>query len=144
MNDKESFNNSENNPVETTPWDSVAEDAKTPLEERDGNIQLGVDESLGTEAPAEVDPFDPPLSASDVPPDTLNPDAPPATPDVSPDAPDIPPATPATPEPSEPKTPIEGSEGNTYLNVSETQPTAEPYGGANGENTGDQVNRIES
>lgn len=131
MNDKESFNNSENDPVETTPWDSVAEDAKTPLEERDGNTQLGVDESLGTEAPAEVDPFDPPLSASDVPPDTPSPDAPPATPDVSPDAPDIPPATPET------KTPIEGLEG-------ETQPTAEPYGGANGENTGDQENRIES
>ena len=141
MNDKESFNNSENNPVETTPWDSVAEDAKTPLEERDGNTQLGVDESLGTEAPAEVDPFDPPLSASDVPPDTPNPDAPPATPDV---LPDTPPDTPDTPDPSEPKTPIEGSEGDTYLDVSETQPTAEPYGGANGENTGDQVSRIES
>ena len=128
MNDKESFNNSENNPVETTPWDSVAEDAKTPLEERDGNTQLGVDESLGTEAPAEVDPFDPPLS----------------TPDVPPAAPDAPPATPATPEPSEPKIPLEGREGDTYLDVSETQPTAEPYGGANGENTGDQENRIES
>lgn len=120
MNDKESFNNSENNPVETTPWDSVAEDAKTPLEERDGNTQLDVDERLGTEAPAEVDPFDPPLSAPDIPPATPKPD-------VSPDAPDT----------SEPKTPIEGREG-------ETQPNAEPYGGANGENTGDQENRIES
>ena len=132
MNNKESFNNSENNPVETTPWDSVAEDANTPLEERDGNIQLGVDESLGTEAPAEVDPFDPPLSA---------PDVPPATPDVPPAEPDAPPAT---PEPNEPKTPLEGREGDTYLDVSETQPTAEPYGGANGENTGDQINRVES
>ncbi len=128
MNNKEPFNNSENSPVETTPWDSIAEDANTPLEERDGNTQLGVDESLGTEAPAEVDPFDPPLSA----------------PDVPPAEPDVPPATPATPEPSEPKTPLEGLEGDTYLDVSETQPTAEPYGGANGENTGDQINRVES
>ena len=121
MNDKESFNNSENNPVETTPRDSVAEDANTPL---------GVDESSGTEAPAEVDPFDPPLST---------PDVPPAAPDVLPNTPlpDAPDAPPDSPDPSEPKTPIEGLEG-------ETQPTAEPYGGANGEKTGDQVNRIES
>ncbi len=122
----ESLPSSENNPVETnTPWDNIDDDAKTPLEARDGNTQLGADESAGTDAPVEADPFDPPLSIPE-------PDAPPA--------PDVPP----TPEPiDESKTPIEYRDGDTQLGTSEVWQTADPYGGANGENTGDQVNQVE-
>lgn len=54
MRDNESLNNSENTSAENTPWDNLAEDAKTPLEARDGDTQLGVAEDANTEAPAET------------------------------------------------------------------------------------------
>ena len=53
MSDKESLNNSENTPIESTPWDTLAGDAKTPVEGRDGDTQLSV-EGIATEAPAEI------------------------------------------------------------------------------------------
>lgn len=107
MNDKESFNAPDNTPAENNPWENIADEAKTPLPDREGNIQLDV-----VETPT---------------PEPYNPSS---TPDADGPLP-APEPTPTTPEP------------NPDIK-SEPTPEPETYGGANGENTGGQENRVES
>lgn len=46
----ESLNNHDNASAENNPWVNFAEEVKTPLADREGNVQLGVNEAAATEA----------------------------------------------------------------------------------------------